>query len=123
MFDRDLRRAEHVAGRVEGDGDAADRDSLSQPGGLRRAGKIVAIAQAHNVERLLRRHNVAMSGAGMVGVAMGDQRALDGPDRIDEEIAGRAIQAFRPGMEQVAGAQSINIGVCVGSGRQMVNGE
>ena len=40
----------------------------------------------------------------MVGMAVGDQRPLDRPDRIDEEIAGRAIEPFGAGAEQVAGA-------------------
>ena len=104
MLDRDLRRAEHMAGRMEGDRDAVERDRLAKRGRLRRAGKTLAVAQRHDVERLPRRQHRAMAGAGMVGMAMRDQRPVDRPHRVDEEIAGRAVEAFRPGMEQVAGA-------------------
>jgi hypothetical protein len=49
--------------------------------------KSVAIADAHDVERLARCQHLGMAGAGVVGMAMGDQRALDRPHRIDIEIA------------------------------------
>ena len=71
---------------------------------LRRAGEILAVAQRHDVERLAGRQHRAVAGARMVGMAVRDQRAGDRPDRVDEEIAGRAVEALRPGMEQVAGA-------------------
>ena len=45
MLDADLRRAEHMAGRVEGDGDAVDVDRLAEDRLLRRAGEILAVAQ------------------------------------------------------------------------------
>jgi hypothetical protein len=45
---------------------------------------------------------MAVAGAGVVGMAVGDQRARHRPDRIDEEIARRAIKPFRARMKQVA---------------------
>jgi predicted TPR repeat methyltransferase len=51
-----------------------------------------------------------MAGARMVRVAVRNQRACDGPDRVDEEIAGRTVEAFRPGMEQIASAHGFKIG-------------
>ena len=43
-----------------------------------------------------RRQHRAVAGAGMVGMAVRDQRARDRPDRIDEEIA-RAGSRALPG--------------------------
>ena len=59
------------------------------------AGEIRAIAQAHDVERLLRCHHLAVAGAGVIGMAMGDQRAIDGANRIDMEITGGRIETGR----------------------------
>ncbi len=36
-----------------------------------------------------------MAGAGVVGVAVGDQRPVDGAPGVDVEIAGGAVDAFR----------------------------
>jgi hypothetical protein len=36
-------------------------------------------------------------------MAMGDQRAVYRTHRVDEEIAGRAIEPFGAGLEQIAG--------------------
>jgi hypothetical protein len=44
-----------------------------------------------------------ISSVGVVGMAVGDQRALHRAHRIDKEIAGRAIEPFRAGLEQIAG--------------------
>ena len=47
----------------------------------------------------------------MVGMTMRDQRPINGPDRIDKEITGRAIKALGAGMKQVAGAHAAKIGL------------
>ena len=43
--DRDLRRAEHMAGRMKGHRHAVERDGLAVADRLRGAGEILAIAQ------------------------------------------------------------------------------
>ena len=91
--DRDLRRAQHMAGGMEFDRDVAEPDLFAIADRLRRAGEILAIAQPHDVERFLRRQHRAMAGAGMVGMAVRDHGALDGADRIDMEAARLAAQA------------------------------
>ena len=55
----------------------------------------------HDGEGLARRQDFAVSGAGVVGVAMGDHRAVDRPHGIDVEIARLAIEPGRAGTEQV----------------------
>ena len=79
VLDRDLGRAEHVAGRLEGDTRVADPHFFAEGGGLRLAGKGVAVAGGHDAERLPGRENGAVAGAGMVGMAVGDQRPRDRP--------------------------------------------
>ena len=65
---------------------------------LRRAGKILAVAQPHQVERLLRRQHRAVAAAGMVGMGVGDQRALDWARRID--MKGTELAAYAGGRRQ-----------------------
>ena len=84
---------------------------FAERGHLGRAGEVRAVAQRHDVERLARRQHRPMARAGVVGMSVRDKRAVHRPDRIDEEIAGRAIKPFRAGMKQVAGAHRLNIGV------------
>ena len=47
-------------------------DGLAVADRLRRAGEVLAVAQPHQVERLLRGQHRAVAGAGMVGMAVGD---------------------------------------------------
>ena len=54
---------------------------------LRGPCEIVAIAQPHHVERLLRGEHRAVARPGVVGMAMGDQGALHGANRVDMEAA------------------------------------
>ncbi len=61
---RDLRRAQHMAGRMEFYPDVAELQFLAIGDRLRRAGKILAIAQPHDVERFLRRQHRAMARRG-----------------------------------------------------------
>ena len=48
-------------------------------------------------------YDVAVAGAGMVGMAMGNQRPIDAAHRIDEEIAGGAVKPVAAGNKQVFG--------------------
>ena len=71
-LDRDLRRAEHVAGGMERHLDAAEIDALAIADRLRGTGEILAIAQPHEVERFLRGEHRAVTGPRVVGMAVGD---------------------------------------------------
>src|ERR1700743_2311793 len=73
-------------------------------------GEIVAIAQPHHVERFLRRQHRAMAGSGMIGMAVGDDRALDRPYRIDMEAAGLAAESGGDGHQNVLRAHAPYIG-------------
>ena len=42
-----------------------------------------------------------VSGAGMVGVGMGDDCPVHRPAGVDVEIPGRAVQALGPGDQQI----------------------
>ena len=70
-------------------------------GGLSRFRKALAVAQRHDRQRLARRQHGAVAGAGMVGMAMGDQRPRHRAHRIDMDVGGRAIQAGRRRDQQI----------------------
>ncbi len=70
---------------------------------LRFAGERFAIAHRHDRQRFRRRQNPAMAGAGVIGMAVRDHRAIDGAHGIDEEIAARAIKPFRARLQQRGG--------------------
>ena len=55
-----------------------------------------------------------MAGAGMVGMAVGDQRARHRPGRVDMEIARRAIEALRVRVRRSLARTSIMAGGYVG---------
>ena len=94
-LDRDLRRAEHVAGGMERHLGAAEVDAFAIARCLRRPGEILAVAQPHQIERFLRRQHGAVAGAGVVGMGVRDQRPLDRPRRIDMKTAA-ACSTRRP---------------------------
>src|SRR5216684_2740270 len=99
--DRDLRRAQHMACGMKLDRDVADLYLFAIGDGLRAARKIVAVAQPHHVERFLGGQHRAMARSSMVGMAVGDHGALDGPHRIDVETAGLAAQSGGNGYQDV----------------------
>jgi hypothetical protein len=92
-----------MAGGVKRDGHTVERDSLAIGDGLRRAGKILAVAQPHQIERLLCRQHGAVAGAGMVGMRVRDQRALDRARRVDMETTEFATYAGRRRHQDVFG--------------------
>ncbi len=104
---QDLRRAEDMAGGMQRDVDAAEAKGLAigqRPAVI--AGEILAVAQAHDGQRLARRQHRAMAGAGVIGMAVGDHGAGHRPHRIDEEIARRAIKSLRAMRQHIRGGQS-----------------
>src|SRR3984957_6867852 len=60
---------------------------------LRAAAKFLSIAQPHHVERLLGGQYRAMAGPRVVGMAVGDDGALDGAHRIYVEAAELAAKS------------------------------
>ena len=90
-----------MAGGVEFDLGVAYANFLAVTDRLGAAREIVAIAQPHHVERLLGAQHRAMAGAGVVGMAVRDYGALDGPDRVDMETARLAAQAGGDGHQDV----------------------
>jgi hypothetical protein len=62
-----------MAGGVEPNRHILDADHFAQAGLLGRTGMIGTIADRHDVERFRRRQHMAVAGAGMIGMAMGDQ--------------------------------------------------
>jgi hypothetical protein len=44
---------------------------------------------------------MGMSGACMIGMSVGDQRAINRPHRINVKIAGRAVKTFGCGTQQL----------------------
>ena len=50
----------------------------------------------------------ALFGLAAIAVAVGDDGAGDGADRIDKEVAGRAIEPFGAGNSQDEGCGAIN---------------
>ena len=59
--DCDLGRTQHMPGGVKFDGDAVEPQLLAIGNGLRSAGEVIAVTQAHHVQRLLRRQHRAMA--------------------------------------------------------------
>lgn len=79
--------------RMEGHLDASEFERFAVGNSLRAAGEIVAIAQPHHVDGLLRGQHCAVAGARVIGMAVGDQRPLDRPHRVDMKAAGLAAEA------------------------------
>ncbi len=98
---RDLRRTQHMTRGMKFDGDVAECYFLAIGDGLGAAGKIVAVAQPHHVERLLRRQHRAMAWPGVIGMAMGDHGPFDRPHRIDMEATCFAAQPGSDGHQDV----------------------
>ncbi len=99
-----------MARGMEFDFDVAEPDLFAVANSLRAAGKIVAIAQPHHVERFLRGEYGAMAGPGVVGMAVRDHRPLDRPHRVDMEAARLAAEAGSSGDQDVVWAHLGYIG-------------
>ena len=92
VLEHDLRRAEDVAGGDEADVDLAEPDRLAIGDRLARLRPVAAV---HDRQRLGRRPDRVMAAAGMVGMAVGDQRASAlGCEGSIHASAGRDVNAF-----------------------------
>jgi len=65
------------------------REGLETPAGLG------AEAASHDLDGAGCGEHMGAAGPGMIAMAVGHHRALDRPDRIDEEAAGKAAEAAR----------------------------
>lgn len=102
-LNRNLRRTQNMTCRMKADGNAVQRDGFPKIDRLRRPGKVRAVAQRHDVKRLPRGQRFIMTGTGMVGMAMSNQRPRHRSHRIDIEIADRTIETGRSGIKQGLG--------------------
>ena len=84
-----------MPGRHQSDLDGAPRDALAIGGRLGGLREILAIACRYDRQGLRRRQNRAMAAAGMVGMAMSDDRPGHGAHGIDVKIPRWAIKPFR----------------------------
>ncbi|GAB1717270.1 MAG: hypothetical protein NTAFB05_23120 [Nitrobacter sp.] len=76
---------------MKGDRNVAEPDLFAIANSLRGTRKIIAVTQPHDIERFLRREHRAVTGAGMIGMTVSDDRAIHGTHRIDMEAARPAI--------------------------------
>ena len=100
MLDHDLGRAEDVAGGGEPDGGVAECDGLAI--GQRAAGRRAMPSPrraGHDGQGLGGGEHRVVAGAGMVGMAVADHGQRHGAQRVDEEVAGPAVEAFGPDLE------------------------
>ena len=93
-----------MARRDEAHAHIADADRLAIGCNLRRPRVILTIAQGHDVEGLGRGEHMGMAGPGVIGMAVGDERARYRTQRIDVKIPRRAIKPLRRQGEQFLGA-------------------
>ena len=91
-FDHDLRCAEDVSGRREPSTDAIDRARHPVGQCVERVGALRPHAHLHDLNGFGRRHDGAMPRPRMVAMTMRDDGAIDRPRRVDEKIAGLAIE-------------------------------
>jgi len=90
----DLRRSQDMAGGVKTDGGVAELNDVVGPYGLAGTTEVRAVAHGHDRQRFRRGHNEAVTGARMVGMAVGNKGARDRARRIDKKISRRAIKPF-----------------------------
>ena len=119
-FDRDLRRAKHVASRMERHLRAAQRQCFARLRHLRRTGEIRPVAEPHHVERFRRRQHRTVAGPRVVGMAVGDHGLVDRPRRVDMEAAGLAAHAGRRGVRSSSGRMTAKYGF-VSKVRETIN--
>ncbi len=88
-----------MSGRDQLELDAVTVELLAVGGRLGLTAEAFAVTGLHDRQGLGRGDHHAVAGAGVVGVAVGDHRPVHRPHRIDEEIAGRAIESLGLGTE------------------------
>jgi len=93
-----LRRAENVSGGYESGADIAwKRNGLAISD--RHGALLYAIAQRHDRQRRGGGDRLAVAAARVIGVAVGDERAIDGARRIDPRVCRRDVEPHRFGLQ------------------------
>src|SRR5690606_37404455 len=95
-----LRRAQYMPGRMQRHACPAEGEGLAV---IVRVHHLPAQAPAQDRNAVATAVVLAHAAAGVVAMAMGDDRARHRPPRIDVEIAGRAVKPFRAQDDQVVG--------------------
>jgi hypothetical protein len=90
LLDADLGRAEDVTGGVERDGHAIDEDRLAVRDGIDR--RVDPDPDPQDALAGARREVAPAAPACVIGVRVGDDRAIDGLPGIDEEPSGGAVE-------------------------------
>ena len=104
----DLRRADDVTCGHQADIDIADAVGFAIRRGLAGLGESFAIACRHGFERFWRGENGAVAGAGVIGMAVRDDGAINPTAHgVDVEITRRAIEALWRRAEKVFGADHV----------------
>jgi hypothetical protein len=115
MVQMDLRAAEDVASGVEREAGVTDGEGFAVSGRLAGADARLAIAAGHDAQCFGCGEDVAVAGAGVVGMAMGDDRAGDGVRGVDIGVGRCAVEALRAHFEPVFGVGGFV--VCVHGGK------
>ena len=74
---------------------ATDADGLAIRDDLRAPGEALAETQPHDIEGLLRGEHGAMTGAGVIGMAVRDHRLRDRTRWVDMKVADLAAETVR----------------------------
>jgi hypothetical protein len=86
-----------------------ERDGLAVADRLCRTGEAFAVAQAHEIERLLRGKHGAMAGPRVVAMRVGDDSFFHCPRRIDMEAADPAADPGGCSQQDVFGPHGSEI--------------
>jgi hypothetical protein len=90
-----------MAGGMETGDDAVHLHPLAECHCLLAAAEILTVTDAHDIQRLARGQHRAMAGAGVIGMAMGDERPRHRAHGIDIKIARRTIETLGRGIQEL----------------------
>src|SRR3546814_12410992 len=85
-----------MPGRMQRHLDVADPEHLAIRQCLLCPPGLVAEPMVHDRQRLGGRQDRTMAGAGVIGMAVGDDGPIDGAKRVDIEGTGGDVEALRP---------------------------
>ena len=103
VLEEHLGAAENMPRRQKRDTDIVAVDRLAIGGRLAAGCKVLAIADRHDFQRFLGGENGGVAGPRMIGVAMGDDGAVNRAGGVDIGARGSAIEALGPDLQPVPG--------------------
>ena len=112
MFQPQLRRAQHMAGRMQRQPHAVVHHGLAVGQGLQ--GDVLAEPAPQDGGAVVVGQVMGMAPARVVAVAVGDHGAVHRPPRVDVEVAGRAVEPLGAGDHQVAPPRPVASGFDAG---------